>query len=138
MTSKQVPQTHKIKLMSLSVILGDSYRLWFFVTTYFILFFIYWFVGGPIGTAAITGSVAGTFGSLWLGMPSRMQIPNHRDLLIVEEYLEKKSYQRNGDEWAPALPRPFYFNSQKVRIRDHEVQGPIMTLQKLQRLLDIS
>jgi hypothetical protein len=131
MGSDKAPQARKIRLMSLRIILGDSYRLWSFITVYFILFCIYC-------RAAITGGVAGTFGSLWFGMPSRMQIPDHRDRLAVEDYLEKRAYRRNGDEWTHSLPRPFYFNSQKVRIQGHEVQGLIITLRKLQQLLDLS
>lgn len=133
-----VREKRRIQLMGPGVILGDLYRLSFFVTLYAILCCIYWFVGGPIGMAALAGGIAGTVNSLWLGMPSRMRLSGRQDRAIAESYLENRSYRRAGNVWTPVLPRPLYFDSQKVSIRDDEVRGPLITLRKLRELFDAS
>jgi len=131
---KQSPE-HAIRLLGPRTIFGDLYRVFFFAGVYFILFCVYWFVGGRVGMAAMS-SVAGTMASLWLGMPSRMPISSHRDRAIAETYLSSKSYRRNGNEWTPALARPLYFDSQKVQVHDNEVRGPVITLRRLRGLFD--
>jgi hypothetical protein len=125
-------EKYPIQLLSVRVILGDRYRLLFFLGLYGFLSLLYVVIGGKVGHAApIGGAAIGTLPSLLYGNPARMPLHSIADRQIAEDYLDRMRYAREGDTWKPRLRRMFYFDSQITCLAADVITGPYLTLRNI-------
>lgn len=123
--------------MSLGYTLNDSYRWLFVLAVWGIGVAIYFLADSKAAPDIGMGFVAGTLPALWYGMPCKMELAGRGEILCAESYLASRDFIYNDGIWSPRLPRMLYFNSQRLVISDGHIVGPMLTLTRIRKLIDM-